>query len=510
MNRENRWIKLADIMPWEEIEDVYSRQFVGVRGQVAKSARMAFAALYIQTEEGFTDEQTRQHIQENPYMQYFCGIESYTIESPFDTSMMTYFRKRISGEMIQEINERVFREEALEKADQRVEEVKAQEEATAEQSIQNERELGTNEEQKAQKTGEEVAADKSDSGVPEGADEEKSIENNEVPNRGTMILDATCCPADIHYPTDAGLLNHARELTETIVDKLYDSAKTQIEKKPRMYRQIAREKYLEYAKKRKHTTQDTRRCVQENLQYIRRNLKYIDQLIDMGADVKALGRQLYTKLFTIRTLYEQQLEMFQNNVHTIEHRIVSIEQPHVRPIVRGKAGVPVEFGAKVSIALVGGFAFLVYSGWENYSEGKVFQDAVERYRRIFGFYPKTILADRAYPSRENRLWCQKHGIRLSGPRLGRKTEEEKKEESLQIYQDGCERVAVEGEFGVCKRRYSLDRVMTRLPDTSMSSISMTFFVANMERKLRSVLAPCSSFVVLYDLLRHELYLCQLS
>ena len=91
------------------------------------------------------------------------------------------------------------------------------------------------------------------------------------------------------------------------------------------------------------------------------------------------------------------------------------------------------------------------------------------YKETFGFYPKTILADRAYPGRENRLWCTSLGIRLSGPRLGRKSAEEKQTESKQIYQDGCDRVVIEGTFGVVKRRYSLDRVMTAALDMPVSN-----------------------------------------
>lgn len=80
---------------------------------MAIPSRLAFGALYIQAEEGYTDEQTRRNIQENPYLQYFCGFECYTMDSPFDASMMTHFRKRISPEMIQRINDLVFAPEAV-------------------------------------------------------------------------------------------------------------------------------------------------------------------------------------------------------------------------------------------------------------------------------------------------------------------------------------------------------------------------------------------------------------
>lgn len=317
-------------------------------------------------------------------------------------------------------------------------------------------------------------------------------------NRGTLILDATCCPADIHYPTDVGLLNHTRELLENMIDILHPFAQKIYPEKPRTYRQVARKAYLGYAKKRKHTIRETRAQICEDLQYIRRDIGYIQKMVDSGALLEALGTELYRKLLVIQELARQQWEMYLAKKHTIEDRIVSIDQPHIRPIVRGKAGVPVEFGEKFMVGLVGGYAFLMKAEWNNYVEGSCLKEAVEEYRQTFGFYPKTILAYRAYPSRENKLWCVSLGIWLSGPRLGRKSATEKAEETKQIYRDGCERVAIEGEYGVVKRRYTLDHVMTKLPDTSMTSIAMGFFSANMGRKLHLLFAPDSDWAVKYD------------
>ena len=184
LREDNRWVLLSKLFPWEAIERKYAENFTGEEGQVALPSRLAFGALYIQTAEHYTDEQTRRNIQENPYLQYFCGFECYTMESPFDASMMTYFRKRISAEMIREIQTLVFASEAAERQDGMPEEPQEDED-------------------------------------PVSDDQTLSTEAACVENRGTLILDATCCPADIRYPTDAGLLNQARELVEQIVDILY-------------------------------------------------------------------------------------------------------------------------------------------------------------------------------------------------------------------------------------------------------------------------------------------------
>jgi hypothetical protein len=121
-----------------------------------------------------------------------------------------------------------------------------------------------------------------------------------------------------------------------------------------------------------------------------------------------------------------------------------------------------------------------------------------QYKRMFGFYPKNIIGDGVYPNRDNRAWCKERHIRLSGLKLGRKNEEIKRDEARQLHQDGCERNAVEGEFGVTKRKLGLSRIMTKLPDTSVTAVAMGFFVANMERKLRLLFAPDSLPFVFYD------------
>ena len=102
---------------------------------------------------------------------------------------------------------------------------------------------------------------------------------------------------------------------------------------------------------------------------------------------------------------------------------MSISQPHVRPIVRGKTNAAVEFGAKVSVSLVDGYCFIDKLGWEAYNEEEVFIPAIESYRQRYGYYPEAVLADKIYRNRSNLAYCKGHGIRISGPRLGRPPKE---------------------------------------------------------------------------------------
>lgn len=69
------------------------------------------------------------------------------------------------------------------------------------------------------------------------------------------------------------------------------------------------------------------------------------------SDGYAMKYKEISQYLTIITLYEQQKYMYDNKVHSVEHRIVSILQPWLRSIVRAKAKEPVEFGAKFDLSL---------------------------------------------------------------------------------------------------------------------------------------------------------------
>jgi hypothetical protein len=176
----------------------------------SKISTLAFGAVYIYTSEGLTDEKVREHIQENPHMQYFCGFDEYTPEPPFDASLMVHFRKRIPAEMVMEITEKLFTTEALSLMDAPPPETpECDEQGGCDAAPGNE--LHGSDENATSST--DAARETS---VRNGTENETPAGQKQA-NRGTLILDATCCPQDIKYPTDIGLLNHARELCEEIM-----------------------------------------------------------------------------------------------------------------------------------------------------------------------------------------------------------------------------------------------------------------------------------------------------
>jgi hypothetical protein len=436
LSSDNRWVVLASLIPWGEFEEEYSEKFSMEMGAPAKPFRMALGALIIKEKLGISDRETVEQIKENPYLQYFIGIYSYSNEAPFDASMLVHFREKISADLVNKVNR-----ETVKKM------------------------LETTSSDNQKKT------------------EELEKEGNPPKNCGKLILDATCAPGDISYPTDLGILNQGRKQTEKIIDFLYEQIKGQLEKKPRTYREVARKDYLEVAKKRRASKQETRKAIKKQLQYIKRNLSYIEQLIISGATLESLTNRQYKMLLVVTEVYRQQLWLYENNKQSIDDRIVSLSQPHIRPIVRGKAGKNVEFGAKLSASYFDGYVFLDHISWDNFNESGDLKTQIESYKNYTGYYPESVHVDKIYRTRENRAWCKERGIRISGVPLGRPPAHISKEKKKQAQEDERIRNSIEGKFGQAKRRFSLNRVMAKLSHTSQTAIAITFLVMNLSTHL---------------------------
>ena len=464
LDKGNRWVKIADMINWRKYEDKYAERFCENNGTPAVRFRMAMGALIIKQKTGHSDDMVLQDIIENPYMQYLIGLHQFTTMPPFSQSSFTNFRKYITADMIKEINDDIFKG-----------------------GDSNDRETG------GDLPGSGEARDAA------GADEET------VENKGIMLLDATCAPANIAYPTDVRLLNEAREKLEGMIDALQPVGFNG--RKPRTYRKKARKDYLNFAMSKKSTKKSVRKAVGQQLRYVRRNLGYVEKMIERFSD-KELSNNQRSWLETIRKLYDQQKEMYDNRTHSVANRIVSISQPHVRPIVRGKARAAVEFGAKVSIHMIEGYAFIDKIGWDAYNEEALLIPAIQQYKKRYGYYPEAVLVDKLYRNRQNLAFCKERGIRVSGPRLGRPPKETDKAIIRQQREDASGRNAVEGKFGEGKTMYGLDRIMARLMNCSETVIAMSFFCMNIGRSLRGIFCLVRSLVAYVSFYVHTVVFCR--
>lgn len=450
LDPENRWITLARLVPWQLAEAIYHEDLSEDFGAPIVPARTALGALLVKERLGLSDRETVDAIQENPYLQFFIGLEEFTLDRPFDPTLMVDFRKRFGEEGIQRIGEAIA--------------LAAIEESAAEDSTDNDSDPPV------------------DNNYPSASDVNDATES--PTNQGQLIIDATCAPADIRYPTDVSLLNEAREQTDEIIDELHIPLVGK-EPRPRTYRVKARRKFVAFTKRKKPRRQQIRQAIKQQLGFLRRNLQQIDRLLEnpQALPFIHLCRRQYKNLLVCHEVYRQQLEMFENNSQRVDNRIVSISQPHVRPIKRGKAGRETEFGAKLSLSVVEGFSFVDHLSWDNYNESLDLIEQITTFHRRFGFYPESVHVDKIYRTQANRKFCTAHGIRLSGPPLGRPPKHVSAADKKQAAADEAIRNQVEGKFGQGKRRFGLGRVMAKLASTSTAQISLTFLVMNLERAL---------------------------
>ena len=266
MSAENRWVKLSRVIPWDQIEEQYATRF-GKCGNVAIPLRVALGALIIREKCGFTDEETVLNLSENNNMQYFVGYTEFRPGQPFAPSLMVEFRKRIDMAEIQKIIDSVDEE-----------------------------------------------------------NRKDDPPSNDGGNHGTLMIDATCAPADIRYPTDLGLLNEGWEYLEGIIETLWENHGQGV--KPRTYRKQARKAFLLVEKQRKHPMNALRKAIGKQLRFVRRDLAIVSRHCTEGATLERLTSRQYRDLLVTSELYRQQLEMYQSRSHRVDDRIVSIAQSH--------------------------------------------------------------------------------------------------------------------------------------------------------------------------------------
>jgi len=441
---DNRWVKLAKVVPWSELTAAYNLVMNADIGRPGKPARLVIGAMIIKHKLNYSDEETVLQIQENQYLQYFCGLDVYEDKPPFAPSLFVDIRKRMSTEMFAAFEQGVVNQSA------KIEAVKNSDDEPP--------------------TG-------SGTGGGEGA----------TTHSGKLLMDATVADQMIRFPTDFGLLNEAREISEHLIDKLHEQVGG---KKVRTYRIRARKDYLAVSKRKKAGSKLIRKGIRKQLQYVKRNLKYISGMLDTLMPSHAcrafpLQHRLQRQYWIIQVLYEQQQGMYDSNTRRCADRIISISQPYVRPIVRGKAGSAVEFGSKISVSMIGKLAFVDHLSWNAFNESTDLIAHVENYKQRFGVYPESVHADGVYGTRDNRQWLKEKKIHFAGKALGRprKQTPENANELKQIRKqrrlDERIRIPIEGKFGQGKNGYRLNQIRARLASTAEAWVRCIFLVMNL-------------------------------
>jgi hypothetical protein len=259
-----------------------------------------------------------------------------------------------------------------------------------------------------------------------------------------------------------------------------------IKEKIRTYRRKARKLYLSVQKKKRKSKKVIEKVKKSLLRYIRRNLRQFEDIwkkVEKKAKEKT-KEKIEKRLEVAKKIYSQQKEMVEKNVHRVKDRIVSFHWPEIRPIVRGKEGKEVEFGPKLHLSLVDGFAFLDKISYEAYNESGEIKRSLKAYRDKFGKLPGSVIADRIYGTRKNRKFLKKIRIKDAFPLLGKAKLSEKKRKEVRKAQR--KRNQIEGIIGCGKRKYQLDRVEYRIADGAEMWVRMGLIGMNLTAALKRI------------------------
>ena len=293
-----------------------------------------------------------------------------------------------------------------------------------------------------------------------------------------LLVDATVYESEITYPTDCGLLEKARVFCVKQIERLCEV----VPEKVRTYCRVARKAHLNFTKKKRKTQKEIRRMQKSALQYLRRNIDQVKALLAKAKDLgHTVAEEASTKFATVKKIYEQQKEMYDNKKKAVAERIVSLCKPYVRPIVRGKSAKDVEFGAKVQLSCVDGYLFSDHLSFDNFNEGPKLEDSVAAFEKRFGRLPEYVAMDQIYGSRENRAYLKEKEIRPSVKPLGRpkkddvvSTAEERWRKKKQR-----ERNRIEGAIGNSKNYHDLGLVRAKTSKTEKSWIQMALLSRNL-------------------------------
>jgi hypothetical protein len=350
LDENHELVKIAKTIDWVSLSDNLAKFYCPDNGRPTKSARAKVGLLILKHLYQFSDEELVDLLKRDIYAQYLCDISLKEAKNFINPSTLSKFRKQIGIEGVKLIEQEVL----------------------------------------------------------------NSLKRAKLLKGRKLVCDTTVVPSNIAYPTDISLLEKIRRKAVLYLDKARElGAQTY-----RTYKRTAKKVYIQYQKIRHHTIQSRRRAQKKILQFSRRNLsqlkeavkeisKTVNFLLDKALKEKFL-REAGSFLDTAASVLTQQKDIYKGQ--EVKERIVSLHKPHIRPMVRGKYPVEVEFGPKVLLNLRNNLLFLEGLNFNNISDAQFLDTAIKGYKERFGGLPTQLTADRGFWSPENYALAQEYGI----------------------------------------------------------------------------------------------------
>jgi len=395
VDENHELIKIAKAIDWVSISEKLSRFYCVDNGRPAKPSRAKVGLLILKHLYRYSDAELIDFIKRDIYAQYLCDVSLKEAKNFINPSTLSKFRKQIGVEGVKLIEQEIF----------------------------------------------------------------LSLQRTKLLKGRRLVCDTTVVPSDIAYPTDVSLLDKVRRKTVQYLE----IAKQFGVKAYRTYKRAARKVFITYQKIRHHTTQSRRRVQRKLLQFSRRNIHQLKEAMETIAanthEAADNAKDNFIKeaqcfLDTAGAILTQQKDVYQGI--PVKERIVSVHQPHIRPMVRGKYPVEVEFGPKILLNLKNKCLFLEDLNFANVSDANLLGTAIDAYKERFGTYPSQLSADRGFWSKENYRIAEEKNI-------SKIAIENKGKSSYLIHKPFRERMrrlrcSIEAKISLAKRKYGLDRI----------------------------------------------------
>lgn len=400
-------VQLKNKIPWDELVSIVSKAYSSVTGRRSLVLRMMIALEMVKRRYGNSDDDLVMALRSDVVIMDFCGFD-YFYQGKLHSSSMTKFRNRLTPEILQQIDDLCIR--------------------TVVRTLPTRR-------------------------------------------RHEVAGDTTCVPANIAYPTDIALLSKSITKLTELVTLSRSVGQTLVLRGKRTIAKMVKN----YQRTRKHTQEQTEKVRTTLTEYGQQLHKKVSSLMETvcaaSKDVVATAtdtiartrtklKQMHSNILdTTAAIFAQQAEMLRAKTHRVPERIVSLHEPKIRPIPRGKVNAPIEFGRKVALNFIGGkFMVPVYAVHENRSDTEAIKACVETHERIFGRKPHTVMFDKGGHSPSNHEYLKEHGIVDGIDYRGRTPpspiEAMSRTTRKRLY---CRRTQIEGRIGTAKTHYGLDR-----------------------------------------------------
>lgn len=424
LDSENELFKITKTLDWVKLSDKLSEFYSPDNGRPSKPSRLKIGLLILKHLYRLSDKDTLKTLKENIYAQYLCNISLEGTKHCLNSSTLTYFRKQIGLKGLKFIEEEV---------------------------------LG-------------------------------SLKRAKLLKNKILVCDTTVTPSNISYPTDVSLLEKVRQKAV----KYLETAKELGAKTYRTYKRTAKKVFVQYQKIRHHTIHTRRRVQKQLRQFAQRNIQQLKEAVhniqsatkntsSQTADLIDKTKKQFTKetqkfLDTASKILTQQKDIYQEI--PVKERIVSVNQPHIRPMVRGKYPIEVEFGPKILLNLKNNFLFLEHLSFNNTSDSQLLDISIKGYQERFGSLPTQLAADRGFWSKENRQLAENYAIKkIAIENKGKSSYLKGKPFRERLRRLRC---SIEAKISLAKRKYGLDRIRYTMPQGEEMWVRLGLIAMNLK------------------------------